>query len=245
MKAMILAAGLGTRLRPYTETVPKPLVEVAGRPLIAYPLLQLRAAGVREVVVNVHHLAEQMKAALGDGSRYGLRIHYAEEAELLDTGGGVYHARRWLDDTFVVLNSDSIHDVPLTEVLRFHRSRSGLATIVLRADPEAERYGLLHFDAGARIRRFRGEPAAWPAPLTGMMYAGVCVWEPAIFERLTAGTYSLMRDVVPPLLAADQPVYAWEYGGYWRVVDSPEDLARARREIEGGQRLSYLAGEIS
>lgn len=245
MKAMILAAGLGTRLRPYTDAVPKPLVEVAGRPLIAYPLMQLRAAGVRDVVVNVHHLANQMKAALGDGSLYDLRIHYSEEEDVLDTGGGIYKARAWLDDTFVILNADSIHDVPLDAVLRFHRERAALSTLVLRQDARAESYGLLHFDGEARIRRFRGEPTTWPAPLRAGMYAGVCVWEPAIFRYMSDEPFSLLRGLMPPLLAAGEPVYAWEYEGYWRVVDTPEDLLRARREIEGGQRLSYLAGEIS
>lgn len=245
MKAMILAAGLGTRLRPLTDVVPKPLVEVAGRPLIAYPLLQLSALGVREVVVNVHHLAAQVKAALGDGSRFGVKILFSEEEELLDTGGGIQRARRWLDETFLVLNADSIHDVPLAQLASFHRERGGIATLVLRDDPEAERYGLLHIDAQQRLRRFRGEPRDWPTPLLGLMYAGVSVWEPSVFDFMEPGRFSLTRDTIPALMAAGESLFGFPFDGYWRVVDSPEDLERARREIGGGQRLSFLPPENS
>ena len=240
MKAMILAAGLGTRLRPHTDTVPKPLVEVGGRPLIAYPLLQLAASGVREVVVNVHHKAATMRAALGDGSRFGIRIVYSEESELLDTGGGIHQARRWLDEPFFILNSDSIQDVPLTALADFHRQRGGIATLVLRDDPQAERYGLLHFEASGRIRRFRGEPRDWPAPLHGMMYAGVSVWEPRVFGFMEAGRFSLTRDTIPRLLAAGEALFGFTYSGFWRVVDSAEDLEQARGEIVAGRRISYL-----
>jgi NDP-sugar pyrophosphorylase family protein len=241
MKAMILAAGLGTRLRPITETLPKPLVPVAGRPLIAYVLAQLRAGGVRDVVVNLHHLPEAVRAALGDGSRWGVRILYSEEPELLDTGGGVYQARAWLDEPFLVLNADSIHDVPLADLERFHRDRGGIATLVLRRDAEAERYGLLHVDASHRLRRFRGEPRDVPGPLTALMYAGVGIWEPRVFDFMQPGVYSLTRDVIPRLMNAGEAIHGWEYDGYWRVVDSAADLERAQREIAGGQPLSYLA----
>lgn len=240
MKAMILAAGLGTRLRPLTETVPKPLVPVAGRPLIEYPLRQLRAAGAREVVINLHHLAAAVRAEIGDGARFGLRIRYSVEDELLDTGGGVLRARHWLDRPFLVLNADSIHDVPLADLARTHRRLGGIATLVLRPDPLAERYGLLHYDAGMRIRRFRGLPAVEVQNGGAMMYAGVSLWEPRVFDYMPGGTFSLTRDVIPRLLEAGEPLFAFAYRGYWRVVDTLDDLERGRREIEAGQVLSYL-----
>lgn len=245
MKAMILAAGLGTRLRPLTERVPKPLVPVGGRPLIEYPLRLLRASGVDEVVINVHHHAAALGDALGDGSRFGLRIHYSVEDSLLDTGGGVLHARAWLDRPFFILNADSIHDVPLDEVALRHRRHGGIATLVLRPDPAAERYGLLHYDGDMRIRRFRGEPAVEVPNGGAMMYAGVSLWEPRIFDHMPGGAFSLTRDVLPRLLAAGEPFFAFAYGGYWRVVDTPADLDRARREIAGGQVLSYLVPQSS
>ena len=115
---MILAAGFGTRLRPLTEAVPKPLLRVAGRPIIEYPLLLLRAAGIRDVVINLHHLGDQIRKRLGDGSAYGLRIVYSTEEEILDTGGGIKKAEALLSDgSFVVINSDTIMDAPLEELI--------------------------------------------------------------------------------------------------------------------------------
>lgn len=240
MKAMILAAGRGTRLAPLTDTVPKPLVEVAGRPLVAHPLLQLRAAGVREVVLNLHHLAADVRAALGDGERFGLRLHYSEETELLDSGGGVHRARVWLDETFLLLNADTIQDVPLGELVRRHRRLGGIATLVLRRDPNADAYGLLHVDAAQRLRRIRGEPCDVPGALAERMFAGVSIWEPRVFAYMRDGAFSLTRDLIPRLLAADEAIHGFDYDGYWRVVDTPADLERARSEAEAGRRLSYL-----
>ena len=110
MRAMILAAGFGTRLRPLTNTVPKALVPVAGRPLIEYSLLFLKAYGIENVVINLHHLGEKIREALGDGSAYGLRITYSPEDPILESGGGIKNAQPFLDgETFLVLNCDTIH----------------------------------------------------------------------------------------------------------------------------------------
>ncbi|TMA57495.1 MAG: hypothetical protein E6J80_06270, partial [Deltaproteobacteria bacterium] len=118
MRAMILAAGRGTRLRPLTNTVPKALVPVAGRPLIEYGLLFLKAQGIEEVVINLHHLGEEISAALGDGSLYGLRLTYSPEDPILDTGGGIKKVQAFLDGgTFIVLNCDTILDLDLGALL--------------------------------------------------------------------------------------------------------------------------------
>ena len=241
MKAMVLAAGLGTRLRPLTDDVPKPLLPVAGRPMIAYPLLQLHAAGVEDVVVNVHHHAEQVRTVLGDGSAFGVRLHYSIEETLLDTGGGLERARAWLgDDTFLVLNADSAHDVPLRAVADFHREKGALVTMVLRPDPQALRYGLIEIDRQSRIRRFLGEPRVYSGELCPLMYAGVCVFEPRVFQFMEPGCYGLTRETLPRLLRAGEPLFGYRYEAYWRVLDTPGDLEAGRREIEGGQPLSYV-----
>lgn len=241
MKAMVLAAGLGTRLRPLTDHTPKPLIDVAGRPMIAYPLLQLAAAGIRDVVVNIHHLASQMRAALGDGSAFGVHITYSEEEELLDTGGGIQRASKWLaGDTFLVLNADSIHDVPLHDVLRVHRERHATATLVLRPDPDAVRYGLIEVDDSDRVRRFLGEPRDCHTSLTPLMFAGVSAYAPHVLSAMQPGRFSLTRDTIAQLMRAGAHVAALRYDGYWRALDTPASLALGRREIEGGQPFSYL-----
>jgi NDP-sugar pyrophosphorylase family protein len=237
MRAMILAAGKGTRLRPLTDTLPKPLVEVAGRPMIAFPLELLRRAGIHEVVINLHHLGEQIRRRLGDGSAYGIGITYSEEDPILDTGGAIAAAREFLSgDTFLVLNADTAIDVALRDVIAFHQQLGGLATMVLRPDPDALRHDDIAIDAHCRIRRFLGHwyglgTDAAPPASERLMYPGVVAFEPRIFDHLPGGVYSMTREVFPRLLAAGEPFYGYVHRGYWRVLDTPEDLAAGRREL--------------
>jgi NDP-sugar pyrophosphorylase family protein len=243
MRAMILAAGRGTRLRPLTNTVPKALVPVAGRPLIEYGLLFLKAQGIEEVVINLHHLGEQISAALGDGSLYGLRLTYSPEAPILDTGGGIKKAQAFLaGETFVVLNCDTILDLDLGALLAAHRHNHAAATLVLRPDLEAARYGILETDAGGRIRRFLGQPAEVSEPLSAFMFTGLQVLEPRVFDFMPEGKpFSTTRDTYPQMLRAGEPLYGFMHTGSWMVVDSAEDMARATQAIISGQvRLSYL-----
>ena len=125
MKAMVLAAGQGTRLRPITDRMPKALVPVAGRPMIEYALLLLRHYGIRDIVINLHHFGQQIENYLGDGAKLGVNIKYSQEPELLDTGGGLLKAKAFLqDDTFIVINTDALIDVNLAELIDFHRSKN-------------------------------------------------------------------------------------------------------------------------
>lgn len=239
MKALILAAGFGTRLRPLTERVPKPLVPVAGRPMIAYPLALVRAAGIEEVVINLHHLGEQIRAALGDGSEYGVRIVYSEEDPILDTGGAVQKAAPMLGgDTFVVVNADTVIDLDLREVVAWHRQRGAAATLVLRRDPEAARYGIIETDDRGRIRRFLGRPRDAAVPLAPYMFCGVHVLEPTVFRYMRPGRFSITRETYPAMVEAGEPLFGYVFEGYWRVLDTPEGLEQGRRELAGGQVLA-------
>ena len=125
MKAMVLAAGQGTRLRPLTDTIPKALVPVAGRPMIEYSLLLLRHYGIGDIVINLHHHGEQIEKRLGDGSQLGLQISYSIEPELLDTGGGLLKAKPFFqNETFIVINTDVLIDLHLDELLEFHENKA-------------------------------------------------------------------------------------------------------------------------
>lgn len=243
MRAMILAAGLGTRLRPLTNTVPKALVPVAGRPLIEYGLLFLKSHGIEDVVINLHHLGEKISAALGDGSVYGLRITYSPEASVLGTGGGIKKAQAFLDgETFVVLNCDTILDLDLGALLAAHRQNHATATLVLRPDPEAARYGILETDAGGRIRRFLGQPAEVSEPLSAFMFTGLQVLEPRIFDFMSEGkTFGTTVETYPQMLRTGEPLYGFIHTGPWMVVDDAAGMARATQAIISGTlRLPYL-----
>jgi len=243
MHAMILAAGFGTRLRPLTNTVPKALVPVAGRPLIEYGLLLLKAHGITEVIINLHHLGEKIRAALGDGSIYGLHITYSPEDPILETGGGIKNAQPFLDgETFVVLNCDTIVDLDLGALRAFHLQQRAAATLVLRPDPEAARYGILETDASRQIRRFLGQPAAVSEPLSPYMFTGVQMLEPRVFAFTPEERpFSTTRETYPQMLRAGEPLYGFIYTGSWMVVDDAAGIARATQTIVSGQvRLSYL-----
>jgi len=237
---MILAAGMGNRLRPLTDRMPKPLIEVGGQPLIAYPLALVRAAGITDVVINLHHLGAQLRDALGDGSRYGVSIRYSEEDPILDTGGGIKRAEPLLGaNRFVVLNSDTICDVDLRDVIAWHSARGALATMVLRPDREAAtRYGVIEIDRTARIRRFLGQPREVAEPLTPLMFAGIHVFEPDVFAFMDEGRFGINALTYPRLLAAGRPLYGYRFDGYWRVLDTHPGLAEGRWELGSGDRLA-------
>src|SRR5438552_8545786 len=152
MKAMVLAAGLGTRLRPLTDTLPKPLLPVAGRPLLEWNLLILKRHGITEVIINLHHLGEQIVRALRDGARLGLRLAYSHEPTLQGTGGGIKQATPFLKDgPFLVLNGDTLSDCDLTALIAAHRVSGALATLAVRDDPEAASWVPVTLDVRGRI----------------------------------------------------------------------------------------------
>jgi len=236
---MLLAAGFGRRLRPLTDRTPKPLLLVDGKPLVAYSLALVRAAGIREVVINLHHRADQIRAALGAGAAYGVSIRYSEEDPILDTGGAIKRAQPLLGDgSFVVLNTDIICDLDLRALIAWHQKQAAVATMVLRPDRDAARYGLIEVDARSRIRRFLGRPAAVTVPLTPLMFAGIHVFEPAVFAHMEEGCFGINSTTYPRLLAADCPLYGFQFSGYWRVLDTHAGLAEGRWEMRAGEHLA-------
>ncbi len=235
---MILAAGLGTRLRPLTDSVPKPLVRVAGRPVIEYALGLLRSAGIRDVVINVHHLRELVQRHLGDGTAWGMRIRYSVEEEILDTGGGNQKAAALLgDEPIVVLNGDTIMDAPLAAVIARHRTAGAMATMLLRADPVAERYGIIRIDADGRVRSFLGTPAApADAPWASYMFAGLHVLDSRVFTLMPEGRpFGITRETYPLMLQRNEVVLGVPFDGAWFTVDTPANLAAADAAVRSGR----------
>lgn len=234
--AMILAAGRGERLRPLTDRIPKPLVEVGGRPLIEYAIDCVRRAGIAHVVVNLHHLGSMIRNHLGDGARFGISIDYSEEDPVQETGGGIRDARRFLDGhTFVTLNSDTIVDVDLQAVLDFHRRKGAAATLVLRKDPRMDRFGVIATEADGRIGAFlQHRRAHCREPLEPFMYTGVQVLEPVAFEYLAEeGPFSITKVAYPRMLAAGMPLFGYPYTGRWITVGTPQELADAQQLLGG------------
>lgn len=237
MKAMVLAAGLGTRLRPLTDATPKPLLPVAGRPILLWNLLLLKRHGVTEVIINLHHLGEQIVQALGDGSRVGMRVAYSHEPALLGTGGGIKQATPFLKNgPFLVLNGDTLSQCDLTALLAAHRAGGALATLALREDPEAARWGPVTVDATSRILQINSTPplttplASLPAPC---MFAGIHVLGPEVLDAIPPGPGSII-DVYCSLLRQGRMLRGYRTSGYWSDVGTPERYAEVQRDaLEG------------
>ena len=234
---MILAAGLGERLRPLTETIPKALVEVGGRPIIDHAIETMVASGITELIVNLHHLGDLIAEHIGDGSRYGARVSYSREEPLLGSGGGIGYARGMLGQGLcVTLNADTIIDIDLGALVAAHRKNNAAATLVVRKDPEMESYGLVSLCPDGRIGRFLD--TALPGcdcVLSHFMFAGVQVLGPAVFDHMPAPPkpFSITRTTYPEMLRAGEPLYGFTFDGPWTTVGTAEELARARARFHG------------
>ena len=240
MKAMVLAAGLGTRLRPLTETLPKPLLPVAGRQILEWNLLLLKRHGITEVIINLHHLGDQIVRALGDGARFGLRLAYSHEPTLQGTSGGIKQAAPFLKDgPFLVINGDTLSECDLTALIAAHRASAALATLAVRDDLEASTWGPVTLDAHGRILQINGNPplAEPRAALPACMFAGIHVMEQAVLNAIPSGPGSII-DVYGSLLRQGRPLHGYRMSGYWSDIGSPERYAQAQRDVaEGRLRL--------
>ncbi len=248
MKAMVLAAGQGTRLRPITDKMPKALVPLAGRPMIEHALLLLRHYGISEIVINLHHFGAQIENYLGNGNKLGLQISYSHETELLDTGGGLLKAKAFLQDgTFIVINTDALIDLNLSELIAFHRMSNATATLVLRADPQADRYGSMDIDSRGRIHRFLDSRSDLvpSGQLKKLMFTGVQVLEPKVFAYMpdqSAGEkFSTTRHTYPQMLRSGEPLYGYRFDGFWQDLGTADRIKQAETSLSLGQaKLHYL-----
>ncbi len=222
MKAMILAAGKGERLRPLTLHTPKPLVRVAGTPLIEFHVRALAAAGFTELVINHAWLGQQIEDYLGDGSRFGLRIAYSAEGEPLETGGGIFRALPLLgDEPFLVVNGDIWTDYDFATL---RRPLEGLAHLVLVSNPAHHQAGDFRLHQGRVSDAVAGEPA--------LTYSGIAVLHPRLFAGCQPGAFKLA-----PLLRAamaDGQVSGEQHGGRWVDVGTHERLAEVEQLLMAG-----------
>lgn len=248
MKAMVLAAGQGTRLRPATERMPKALVTVAGRPMIFYPLALLRHYGIGDIVINLHHFGDHIEALLGNGKELGLTISYSREPRLLDTGGGLLKAKSFLKDgTFIVINTDALIDLNLTELIAFHQQAGATATLVLRPDARADEYGSMDIDASGRICRFLDSkaPRAPFGATRKLMFTGVQILGPEIFDQMeqheAAEKFSTTKDVYPRMLEQGEGLYGFCFDGFWQDLGTLERIREAELKLKDPSALHFMS----
>jgi NDP-sugar pyrophosphorylase family protein len=243
MKAVILAGGEGTRLRPLTLTLPKPVVPVVDRPFLTHQLDLLATVGVTEIVFSIAYQPERVRRVFGDGEAVGRRIHYAVEDSPLGTGGAVRNAMPFLDETTIVFNGDVLTDVDLPAVVKRHRESGAQATLVLTPVANPSAYGLVETDAGGRVLRFVEKPD--PSQITtDTINAGIYVLETAAIGRMPAAVnYSIERGFFPGLLADGLHVGAVVHRGYWIDIGTPEKYLQVHRDVLGGRYPVPLHGE--
>lgn len=258
MRALVLAAGRGERLRPLTDSTPKPLLEVGGHPLVHYPLLMLKAAGIVQIAINVHHLAGRFETTLGDGGALGLEITYAPEPVLLGTGGPLLKLKDFFGaEPFVVANADTILDLDLRAMIALHRERDSLVTLALCRPDNAASYSRLEIDGDGRLRRIRliggsreGEFEDFPALLDARlaaslhpyMYCGLYICEPAVFELMPKSPpFASFRDLFAPMVARGMALHGFVHRGFFRTADDLEAYRALGREFAADPpRLGYL-----
>lgn len=236
LRAMILAAGEGTRLRPLTAALPKPLVPVLNRPMIHHALDALRAAGVTDAIANAWYLADTLVGRLGAGPPEGPRLRWSVEPELLGTGGGLRHAAPFFDgcDDFLVFNGDVLALADLSAALAAHRASGAAATLVVtrRPDLPPTLHKVAWDRASGRVVEVDGVPGLHGPGFERGIYTGLLVGTRALIEALPAeGPACLKERGFWPLLRAGVPIHAYETGAYWSDIGSPEAYLRTHREL--------------
>jgi mannose-1-phosphate guanylyltransferase len=238
MKAMVLAAGLGTRLRPLTYEITKPMVPVLDRPVMAHILDLLDRYGFTETIANLHYFPDSIREHFGD------RLAYRYEEELLGTAGGVRACREFFgDEAFLIISGDALTDIDLGAFVARHRAAGGIATLAVKKVSDTREYGVVLHDAEGRITGFQEKPEPDDA-LSDLGNCGIYIFEPAIFEHFPERPFAdWAQDVFPALLAGDVPFHIHEIRDYWNDVGSLAELRQGTFDALRGELRLQVQGE--
>ncbi|MEA2576304.1 MAG: mannose-phosphate guanylyltransferase [Chloroflexia bacterium] len=254
MKAIILVGGQGTRLRPLTNSTPKPLLPLLNRPFLDHVLFLLKTHGITDIVLAVGYRSESFEPAYGDGSHLGVKLTYVKEDKPLDTGWAIKNVEQHLNrgETFLVFNGDVLTDLDLTDMIKFHRENSSVCTISLTPVEDVSSYGVVEVDEGGRVQRFLEKPkpgttdSRWINAGTYVMETDVLdyISEPRFLDEIPAGRpYSVEYGLFPQLLQEGRPVYGYRTGAYWLDMGTPERYLQAQNDLLIGRLKSSLEPE--
>lgn len=234
MKAVVMAGGAGSRLRPLTVNRPKPMVPIVNRPVIGHILDLLKRHGITDVVITLQFMAEAIQDYFGDGSGIGMNIDYSIEESPLGTAGSVKQAQHLLDDTFIVISGDALTDIDLSSVIAFHRQKKSLATLTLYRVPNPLEYGVVILDEEGHIRQFLEKPS-WGEVISDNVNTGIYVLEPQVLDYFPAETkYDFSQELFPTLLEKGDPMYGYVADGYWCDVGNLAEFMRANSDMLSG-----------
>jgi len=239
MKAVIIAGGLGTRLRPLTYNIPKPIVPVANRPFVLHQIDLLRQHGIKEIILNLHYLSDSIKKVLDDGKKLGVKIRYSIEEHPLGTAGAVKNAEEYFDDEpLLIFNGDVLTDINLTQIIEFHQKNKARATLTLTRVDDPTAYGLILTNRESVVTHFIEKPS-WEqlANLSALgpadtINAGIYVLDPKVFRGVPAGVeYSFERQLFPGLLEKGELICGYVSDRYWIDIGKPSQYRQAHEAI--------------
>jgi mannose-1-phosphate guanylyltransferase len=231
MQAIILAGGKGTRLRPLTMHTPKPIVPLANQPFLLYQIELLKRADVLDLVLSLSYQPHKIEDRLGDGTDHGVRISYTVEASPLGTAGAYKNARAHISDTTVILNGDILTDVDLNQVIRVHRERKAVATIMLTPVANPASYGLVQTADDGRVLRFLEKPKQ-DEITCNTINAGIYVLEPRVLDYVPDGEpFMFEYGVFPKLLEKEEPFFSYTWNGYWRDIGTSASYLQANLDV--------------
>ncbi|MCK9555289.1 NDP-sugar synthase [bacterium] len=231
MQAMLLSAGYGTRLKPITDYIPKPLMPILEIPLIILTIKRLISSGFTKIVINTYHHADIIENVIKKTGIAGAEIIIIREKTLLGSAGGIANAAEFLkSDIFFVINSDILFDIDFKRLKNFHIAKKALSTLVLRKDADRKKFGIIETDAGGRIVRFLGKPAEKRSS-SEYMFSGIHVLSPEIFNVLNIEFSNICRDIYPKLMETETLMMGYEFDGYWTDIGTPANLFRVNRDM--------------
>lgn len=242
MRAIILSAGYGTRLWPLTEDRTKPAIPILGKPLVGYVAEYIANFGFDDIVVNLHHRPESVRAALGDGSQFGVKLRYVEEPVILGTSGALDNTREFFEhETFLAINGKIITDIDLNAALEQHREMNALATLVLLQNTKRERFSVVEIDK-RRVTGFGGMPDN--RCRTPLMFTGIHIFEPRIFDYIPRGVFSdSVVDVYPKAIANGETIAAHVGAGTWRELSTLKRYVDISSEMLKERGEQFTAGQ--
>lgn len=244
MKAMIMAAGVGSRLMPMTANIPKPMIPVANRPLMESTVQLLSRHGITDIIANLHYHGDIIKNHFTDGNAWGVNLEYSPEDQLMGTAGGVKKCEWFLDDTFVVISGDALTDIDLSKLYAEHKRRGALATIALKPVAEVEQFGVVVTDSTGKIVQFQEKPSPREA-LSQTANTGIYVFEPEIFKLMPSNEfYDFGKQLFPYLVEAAAPFFGVAIDEYWCDVGSIPTYRQANADVVGGQVKVPYNGEL-
>ncbi|MBE0429309.1 MAG: NTP transferase domain-containing protein [Thermoleophilia bacterium] len=242
MKAVVMAGGEGTRLRPLTSNQPKPMVPIVNKPCMEHIIELLAKNGLNDIIVTLAFLPQNIRGYFGDGSSLGVSIEYSVEESPLGTAGSVKNAAEHLDDTFIVISGDALTDFDLTEVIDFHKSKDAMITIALKSVENPLEFGVVIVDEDRHIKQFLEKPS-WGQVFSDLVNTGIYVLEPEIFNYIPEGAiYDFSKELFPKMLARGKPMYGYPIEGYWQDIGNINQFLRANHDALDGKVKVNIPG---